>query len=86
MSGVDRRLATGLVGAAAVIAVVTLFSRIVGFGRSIALGQTLGSSCLGSAYASANAVPNLVFEVVVGGALAGAVVPLLAGAAARADH
>ncbi|HVQ87666.1 MAG TPA: lipid II flippase MurJ [Actinomycetes bacterium] len=85
MSRNTSRAATGLVAAAALIAAVTLVSRIVGFGRTVALGQTLGNSCLGSAYASANAVPNLVFEVVVGGALAGAVVPLLAGAVTRGD-
>ena len=73
-------------GAAAVIAVITLFARLVGFLRTAVLGQTLGADCLGSAYTTANAVPNVVFEVVVGGALAGAVVPLLAGAVARGDH
>ena len=75
----------GLVGAAAVVAILTLVSRVVGFGRVAVLGQTFGDSCVGTAYTTANAVPNVVFEVVVGGALAGTVVPLLAGAARRGD-
>lgn len=86
MKPVTTRIGTGLVGAAAAIAAVTLIARTVGFLRSVVLGQTLGADCLGSAYITANAVPNVVFEVVAGGALAGAVVPLLAGAVARHDR
>jgi len=67
------------------IAVVTALSRVIGFGRTWVLAQTVGTSCLGTAYTTANAVPNLVFEIVVGGALAGSVVPLLAGPLARGD-
>ncbi|GMA85328.1 hypothetical protein GCM10025868_05780 [Angustibacter aerolatus] len=47
---------------------------------------TVGNQCVGSAYAAANAVPNVLYEVVAGGALAGAVVPLLAGAIGRGDR
>jgi murein biosynthesis integral membrane protein MurJ len=86
MSQRMRRASTGIVGGAALIAVVTLVARVFGFGRTVAMGQSLGASCLGSAYTSANAVPNLVFEIVVGGALAGAVVPLLAGAVERGNR
>ncbi|MCL3861971.1 murein biosynthesis integral membrane protein MurJ, partial [Actinotalea sp. K2] len=42
-----------------------------------------GQSPTGTAYATANLLPNVLFEVVAGGALAGAVVPLLAGPLAR---
>ncbi|MEO6205168.1 MAG: lipid II flippase MurJ, partial [Mycobacteriales bacterium] len=69
----------GLVGAAAGIAGVTVLSRVVGFGRTGVLSRTLGPSCVGDTYAAANAIPNVVFEVVAGGALASLVVPLLAG-------
>jgi len=81
-----RRVATGLAGAAALIAAITVASRLVGFVRLQVMAQTVGTSCLGTAYTTANAVPNVVFEVVVGGALAGSVVPLLAGSMARGDH
>ena len=79
------RAAATLGGVVATIALVTALSRVIGFGRTWVLAQTVGTSCLGTAYTTANAVPNLVFEIVVGGALAGSVVPLLAGPLARGD-
>jgi putative peptidoglycan lipid II flippase len=39
----------------------------------------LGTTSLGDAYTTANTVPNVLFEVVAGGGLAVALVPLLAG-------
>jgi putative peptidoglycan lipid II flippase len=79
------RLAAGVAGAAAVIAVLTLLARVVGFGRWLVFSGTVGSSCVGSAYASANLVPNVLFEVVAGGALAASVVPVLSAASVRGD-
>ncbi|MFB9967790.1 murein biosynthesis integral membrane protein MurJ [Sinosporangium siamense] len=57
---------------------------MTGFGKQLVFARTVGTDCLATAYFTANAIPNLVFEMVVGGALAGMVVPLLAGPAARA--
>jgi putative peptidoglycan lipid II flippase len=81
-----RAVGQGLLGAAVGIAVVTVAARVVGFGRTAVLGRTLGTSCVGDVYTAVNAVPNVVFEVVAGGALASAVVPLLAGAVAAGDR
>lgn len=81
-----RGLAVGLAGAAAGIAVLTLIARVVGFGRWLVFSATVGSSCIGSAYASANQVPNVLFEVVAGGALAASVVPVLSAALVRGDR
>ena len=75
-----------LLGAALGIAIVTAVARVVGFGRVAVATRTIGTGCLGDTYGAVNAVPNVVFEVVAGGALAGAVVPLLAAAVARGDH
>ncbi len=74
------------VGAALSIAGVTALSRVVGFGRTIAFARAVGPTCLGDTYLTANTVPNIVFEVVAGGALASLVVPVLAGAVARGDR
>lgn len=74
-----------LLGAAGGLAALTVVSRAVGFGRVAVLTRTVGTGCVGDAYSTANALPNVVFEVVAGGALAAAVVPLLAGAVAQAD-
>ncbi|WP_206515507.1 murein biosynthesis integral membrane protein MurJ [Georgenia faecalis] len=81
-----RRLTRGVgtvAGAAGMIAVITMASRAVGFGRWFAQAATLGDSATANAYASANLLPNVLFEVAAGGALAGTVVPLLAAPLAR---
>jgi putative peptidoglycan lipid II flippase len=77
-----RTLAT----AAAGVAVVTVASRLVGFGRVAVLSHTVGTSCVGDTYQAANSIPNVVFEIVAGGALASLVVPVLAGAVASGDR
>ena len=80
--------AATLVGGAALIAAVTVVARVVGFGRWLVFAHSVadGTSCLGGAYSTANMLPNIVFEVVAGGALAGAVVPLVTGPLARGEH
>lgn len=78
-----RRLVGGVAGAATMIAVITIVSRLLGFGRWLAQAATVQASAVGNAYGSANTLPNVLYEVVAGGALAGAVVPLLAAPLAR---
>lgn len=73
-----RRVLGGLAGAAALIAVVNVASRLVGFARWLTLASEVGPTSLGDAYNSANTLPNVLFEVVAGGALASVVVPLVA--------
>ncbi|WP_344154435.1 murein biosynthesis integral membrane protein MurJ [Kribbella yunnanensis] len=46
----------------------------------------MGAGCLAEAYTTANQLPNILFEIVAGGALAGAVIPVLAGPVARGDR
>ena len=46
--------------------------------------QTVGATCLGTAYVTANQVPNLLYELILGGALTSAMVPVLARSAERA--
>jgi putative peptidoglycan lipid II flippase len=77
---------TGLAGAALLIAAVTALSRVLGFGRWLVFSETVTDSCLGTAYSTANLLPNIVFEVVAGGALASAVVPLIGAQLARGDR
>ena len=72
--------------AATLIAVLTVVSRVVGFGRTWVLTLSVGQTDLGSVYASANAIPNIIFEIVAGGAMAALVVPLLAGPVAAGDR
>ena len=83
MSTFARPVAAGLIGAAGTIALITVVSRVVGFGRWVAQASAIGPTPLGDAYNAANTLPNVLFEVAAGGALAGAVVPLIATALTR---
>jgi putative peptidoglycan lipid II flippase len=78
-----RQAGRGIGRAAALIASITVVARMVGFGRQLVFAHTVGSHCLGTAYATANQVPNIIYDIVIGGALTGAIVPVLAGAAAH---
>ncbi|MDO5049682.1 MAG: lipid II flippase MurJ [Actinomycetaceae bacterium] len=82
-SGFKSRLRSASTGAVGVIAIATLTSRLVGFIRWLAQSAFVGSGATAGAYASANQIPNIIFEIVVGGALAGITVPLLAAPLAR---
>ena len=75
----------GLARAAVAIAAVTVAARVVGFLRVAVFARTVGTNPLGDTYQTANTLPNLVFEVVAGGALAAAVVPVVAGAVERGE-
>jgi putative peptidoglycan lipid II flippase len=78
------RPAAGIARAAALIAGLTILSRLVGLVRTVVFSQSVGASCLGAAYVTANQVPNLIYELVLGGALSSAMVPVLARSAERA--
>ena len=81
--GLLRQAGRGIGQAAVLIGAITVLARLVGFGRQLAFAHTVGNSCLGTAYATANQVPNIVYDIVLGGALTSVVVPVLAGMAAR---
>ncbi|MEU7857400.1 lipid II flippase MurJ [Nonomuraea sp. NPDC049141] len=81
---VRERLVRGVAGGALLIGAITVLARVAGFAKQYAFAQTVGTNCLATAYGTANQIPNIVFEVVVGGALAGMVVPVLAGAGREA--
>ena len=78
-----RRLGGSVAGAAGTIAILTLLARLVGFVRTWAQTGALGDTLAGEAYSTANTVPNVLFEVAAGGALAGAVIPLVSGFLAK---
>jgi putative peptidoglycan lipid II flippase len=81
-----RTVVRGVAGAAAVIAALTLLARLAGFGRTLVFTNTVGADSTGDTYLAANTVPNIVFEIVAGGALASLVVPMLAGGIATGDR
>lgn len=69
--------------AASVIGAITVASRLAGFGRTMAFTWAVGAGTLGTVYQTANGIPNIIFELVAGGALAALVIPLLAAPLAR---
>jgi putative peptidoglycan lipid II flippase len=77
-------LGGGIARGAAVIAGLTIISRLFGLVRTLVFSQTVGATCLGTAYVTANQVPNLLYELVLGGALTSAMVPVLARSAEQA--
>ncbi|ARD41558.1 murein biosynthesis integral membrane protein MurJ [Actinomyces gaoshouyii] len=81
-NGAQRGLATVVGG----VAGLTLISRALGFLRWIVQAATVGTGAVAGAYATANQIPNVLYEVVVGGALAATIVPLLAGAVMAGDR
>jgi putative peptidoglycan lipid II flippase len=83
-SDLAQRTAAGITRGAVLIAGLTLVSRVFGLVRTLVFSQTVGASCLGTAYVTASQVPNLVYELVLGGALTSAMVPVLARSAERA--
>ena len=82
--GAARRRGQGIGRAAVMIGVITILARLVGFGRQVVFAHTVGTTCLGTAYTTANMVPNIIYDIVLGGALSSVVVPVLAGPALEA--
>ena len=92
MSGARRRIwvrapagGAGIASAALLVAAVTVVARVVGFGRVLVFAHTVGPTCLGDTYYTANTVPNIVFDVVAGGALSSLAVPVLARPVEQGD-
>lgn len=76
--GLGNRL-PALASAVGLISVLTLLSRFFGFGRWLTQSAWVGTGAFANAYATANQLSTVLFEVVAGGALAGVTIPILAG-------
>ena len=59
------------------MAVASLVSRITGFLRQLALVTVLGLGVVNDSYTVANTLPNIVYELLLGGVLTSVMVPLL---------
>jgi putative peptidoglycan lipid II flippase len=67
----------------ATMAVGSIVSRVTGFLRTAAIGAAIGSAAVSDDYNVANTLPNMVYELLLGGVLASVVVPLLVRARTR---
>ncbi|MCL2807294.1 MAG: murein biosynthesis integral membrane protein MurJ [Coriobacteriia bacterium] len=61
---------------AALMSVATLASRITGLARVFVMAAAVGTTYVSSAYEIANTVPNMIYELAIGGLLNAAFVPL----------
>ena len=65
------------------MAIASAASRLTGFLRSLAVAAAIGVLLVGNAYNTANTLPNIVYELLLGGVLTSVVVPLLVHAQER---
>ncbi|UOY00574.1 murein biosynthesis integral membrane protein MurJ [Blastococcus sp. PRF04-17] len=73
----------GILRAAGTMAVATLVSRVTGLLRTMVLAAALGVGLVNDAYNTVNTLPNIVYELLLGGVLTSVVVPLLVHAQER---
>src|SRR5207253_386158 len=69
--------APSLAKASGRMAIASLISRITGFLWKLMLAWAIGISVANDSFNVANTLPNIVFELLLGGVLASVVVPLL---------
>jgi putative peptidoglycan lipid II flippase len=74
---------SSLLRSSGAMAIGTVASRVTGFLRSAVLLYAIGTHDLGNAYNLANTLPNIVYNLALGGILTSVVVPLLVNAAKR---
>ncbi len=72
-----------VVSASGVMAAGTAVSRVSGLLRTIMQAWALGATALSIAYNNANTLPNVVYNLVLGGILTSVIVPLIVSAARR---
>jgi putative peptidoglycan lipid II flippase len=68
----------GIGRAAALIGGLTIAARLLGLVRTLIFAKTVGATCLGTSYVTANQVPNIIYDIALGGALTSIMVPVLA--------
>jgi putative peptidoglycan lipid II flippase len=75
--GMRTASTAGVVRAGALMAIATVVSRVTGLLSKVALVAIIGSGLTNSAYTVANTLPNIVFELLIGGVLTSVAIPLL---------
>ncbi len=85
VAGMKTARTGGVVRAGAVMAVATLVSRITGFLSKVVLLGVLGAGVVNDAYTLANTLPNIIFELLIGGVLTSVAIPLLSRARSDPD-
>ena len=76
VSSVSEETHTSVAKSTALMSVATLISRATGLVRTWAMAFALGNTVVTSAYQVANNMPNVVFDLVAGGLLGAAFIPV----------
>lgn len=76
---------SGVVRASSMMAIATLVSRVTGFISKVVILAFLGAWVVNDAYNLANILPNIIFELLIGGVLTSVAIPLLSRARHDAD-
>lgn len=66
-----------LVRSSGTIAIASLVSRITGFVRNVALVAVLGFAVVNDSYTVSNTLPNIIYELLLGGVLTSVMIPVL---------
>ena len=74
-------MSESLIKSSALMAAGTLISRITGFIRNILIVALLGTSLLGDSYNVGNTMPNILYNLILGGALTAVFLPQIVRAA-----
>lgn len=76
-AGATEVVSSSVARSTALMSACTLMSRLTGFLRTWACAVALGNTLLTSAYSVANNLPNMLYELVAGGILSTAFLPVL---------
>lgn len=82
----DRARRARLARAATVVMAAFVISRLLGLGREIVIGNQFGTSRELGAYLAAFRIPDLIFQIIAGGALGSAFIPTFTGYLTRGDE
>ncbi len=75
--GPDEDDAGSVARNSAMMAVGSIVSRVTGFVRTVAIAAAIGGAAFADDYNLANTLPNMVYELLLGGVLSSVIVPLL---------
>ncbi|HEX6132013.1 MAG TPA: murein biosynthesis integral membrane protein MurJ, partial [Actinomycetota bacterium] len=81
----ERTTARSLARAGLVVSGAYLVARVLGYVRVVVIGTTFGASAELDAFFAAFRIPDLIFQLVAAGAVASALVPLVAGMVAKGE-
>jgi len=81
----DKANDLALLRSSTVMAIGTVFSRVTGLLRGLLTVALLGTALLGDTFNVANTMPNILYNLIIGGALTAVFVPQLVRATREAD-